>query len=214
MPDILSVNTVMLNIGGYAMSWIEFAGTVLYFASTILIARKNILNWPVGIVSVILYGILFYQIGLYSDMIEQSYYLVISVWGWFNWTRRKREDKEIRSLWTPLPRLILWLLAGAVLSTGLGFCTARFHLWFPSWFAQPASFPFVDAFTTVFSFIAMFLMTRRRNESWIYWFVIDAVGIWLYWVKGVRFISMQYVLLLGMAVYGFLFWVKPVRKSV
>jgi nicotinamide mononucleotide transporter len=73
MPDLLSVDTVFLTVLGYPLSYIELVGTVLYLASVWLIAKRNVLTWPVGIVSVVLFAILFYQIQLYADTIEQAY---------------------------------------------------------------------------------------------------------------------------------------------
>jgi nicotinamide mononucleotide transporter len=59
----------------------------------------------------------------------------------------------------------------------------------------------------------MFLMARRRTESWLYWIIVDVIGIGLYWVKDVRFISIQYVALLGMAIYGFVHWVREEQAA-
>ncbi len=180
MLTFLDVNTVLVSIGEYPLSYIEFIGTILYFASVWLIARKNMLTWPVGIVSVVLFGILFYQIQLYSDTIEQVYYLGVSAYGWIAWNRTRVATQEIR---------------------------AQF-----SWFPVAASYPFLDALTTVMSFAAMFVMTRRRTEGWIYWIVVDIIGIGLYWVKDVKFISLQYVVLLGMATYGFVQWLRDEQR--
>jgi nicotinamide mononucleotide transporter len=213
MLKYLSVDTVLLMIGSYPLSWIELVGTVLYFLSVWLIARRNMLTWPVGIASVILYGILFYQIQLYSDTIEQVYYLGVSIYGWIAWRRSRADAPTIRSGFSPVGPALLWATATLVLAFGAGQVVARFHLWLPVLFPVAASFPFLDALTTVMSFVAMFLMTRRRTESWIYWIVVDVIGIGLYWVKEVRFISIQYVVLLGMAVYGLVHWIRAERQS-
>lgn len=215
MLGILSIEKVMVTIGDYPLSYIEFVGTVLYFSSVWLIARKNMLTWPVGIVSVVLYALLFYQIQLYSDAIEQVYYLGVSCYGWFLWKRSREErpregapraDSGIRSSWSGPSRLVAWAGATLVLALSMSAVVARLHLWLPRLFPIAADYPFLDALTTVMSFVAMFLMARRRTESWIYWIVVDVIGIGLYWVKDVRFISLQYVALLAMAIYGFIRW--------
>jgi nicotinamide mononucleotide transporter len=206
MADLLSVNTILITIGGYPLSWIEFIGTLLYFASVFLISRKNIITWPVGIASVILFGILFYQIQLYSDMIEQIYYLLISIAGWIAWNRKKNLSTQIPSSWSSYRKMILWLLLTIGATALMTFCVSRFHLWMPDIFPQSASLPLLDSLTTVMSFVAMYLTTTRKNEGWIYWIIVDLIGIGLYWVKDVRFISIQYVFLLVMALYGLMFW--------
>lgn len=211
MIYFLSVNKVMLSIWGYPLSYIEFVGTVLYFASVFLIARKNILTWPIGIISVILYGILFYQIHLYSDMLEQVYYLVISIIGWITWQKQKQNTNSIPAAWSKTKSVVFTAGITMLCTAILTYCVTNFHLWLPKIFQEPASYPFLDAFTTVMSFIAMLLTTRRRIEGWVYWIVVDVIGIGLYWLKDVRFIALQYVFLLGMAVYGLIYWLSHSR---
>ncbi len=212
--NIFSVETIALTIGDYPLSWIELVGTVLYFASVALIARKNLLTWPIGIASVILYGILFWQIRLYSDCIEQAYYLVISVWGWVSWHGTKHRNKDIPTGFSKPLTIAAWAAGTLAAGALLGLAVARFHIWMPALFPAPADYPFLDAFTTVASFAAMYLMTERRAESWLWWLTVDAIGIGLYWVKDVRFIALQYVALLFMAAYGLWKWTraKAARK--
>ena len=214
MWKLLSINTIFINIGNYPLSYIECIGTILYFASVFLISRKNILTWPVGILSVILYGILFYQIQLYSDMMEQLYYLVISIIGWITWQKQKNKRNEVMTEWSKINGIIAALLVTVIATIALSFCVSRFHIWMPSIFPEPASYPFLDALTTVMSFVAMYLTTIRKNESWIYWIIVDVIGIGLYWIKDVRFIALQYVFLLAMAVYGLMFWIRKKQPTI
>lgn len=248
MLRLLSVETVMVWVGNYPLSYIEFVGTLLYFASVWLIARKQMLTWPVGIVSVVLYAVLFYQIQLYSDAIEQVYYLGVSAYGWIVWERSRGESlrppgeasergadasparpasgaapaaddhaparSAIRSSWSAPRAVVVWAAVTLALAVAMSFAVARFHLWLPRLFPVGADYPFLDALTTVMSFVAMFLMARRRTESWVYWIIVDVIGIGLYWVKDVRFISLQYVVLLGMAIYGFVHWLREEREEV
>jgi nicotinamide mononucleotide transporter len=212
--NILSVENIMVSVGGYPLSWIEFTGTILYFASVWLVARKNLLTWPVSLVSVTLYGILFWQIQLYSDMLEQIYYLGIGVWGWISWKHIKDEKQQIPTGFSSPGVMVAWTLGIAAVGLLLGLAVARFHLWMPAFFPAPADYPFLDAFTTVASFGAMYLMTRRRTESWFWWIAIDAIGIGLYWVKDVRFIAIQYIALFFMASWGLLRWMATERQPV
>jgi nicotinamide mononucleotide transporter len=206
--NILSIETIFLNIGDYPLSYIEFIGTVLYFTSVFLISRKNILTWPIGIISVILYGILFYQIQLYSDMLEQSYYLIISIVGWVTWKNTKIKNQSIETTWSSRKGILLGIFITTIGTVLLAICTINFHKWLPRIFMEPASYPIIDALTTVMSFVAMYLITIRKNDGWLYWIVVDMIAIWLYWIKDIRFISIQYVFLLIMATYGFIFWIK------
>lgn len=214
MGNPFDVNTIAFTVLGYPLSYIELVGTVLYLWSVWLIARQKILTWPVGIVSVLLYMALFYQIQLYSDALEQAYYLVASAYGWWLWSSRSRQEEQAFVPHVSKPRtLILVLLLTAVLSAALGTLMTRIHELLPALFPQPAAFPYLDALTTVMSFSAMWLMAQKRLESWAYWIIVDVIGIGLYYVQGVRFISLLYVILLALAINGLMSWLRSTRRS-
>ncbi|ADK80257.1 nicotinamide riboside transporter PnuC [Sediminispirochaeta smaragdinae] len=206
MLNFFSINHVAFTVLQYPMSYVEFLGTIFYIWSVWLIAQKKMLTWPVGIVSVILYAFLFYQIRLYSDFLEQLYYLGASVYGWWFWDKKKKEDQEIAVVRGTLKNNIFWLAGILIVSGFTGLLMGRIHLILPKIFPQPADFPFWDAFTTISSFAAMFLLARKRFESWLLWIVVDVIGIVLYYVKGVKFLSLLYVFLLLIALKGFLSW--------
>ncbi|MBD1874594.1 nicotinamide mononucleotide transporter [Nodosilinea sp. FACHB-131] len=207
MADFLSINTIALTILGYPLSYIELIGTILYLWSVWLIAHKCLLTWPIGIISVLLYMSLFYQIQLYSDALEQVYYLVASVYGWWWWSR-KDPVQDVADGFFFSPRRYGLLTLGITLGVGsaLGGFMGQIHTWLPQWVPEAASFPILDAVTTVMSFTAMALMALKRIESWLYWIVVDVIAIGLYYVKEVRFLSLLYVILLGIAINGLVSW--------
>ena len=207
MLKYLDVQTIAFTVLDYPMSWIELVGTIFYLWSVVLIARRKMLTWPVGIVAVLLYAALFWQIRLYSDTVEQAYYLVASVYGWWNWSRaRARREQPVPVRYASRRNLVVVAAATTVLSVAASLAMTRIHLWLPSLFPAPADYPWVDATTTVMSFVAMWLMARRQVESWVYWIVVDVAGVWLYYVKDVKFVALLYVVLLGLAVWGLLGW--------
>ncbi len=213
MGNPFDVNTIAFTILGYPLSYIELVGTILYLWSVWLITRQKILTWPVGIVSVLLYMVLFYQIQLYSDTLEQAYYLVASVYGWWLWSSRGRQAEQAFAPYVSAPRTLgLVLLLTAVLSAALGGLMSRIHELQPALFPQPAAFPYLDSLTTIMSFSAMWLMAQKRLESWAYWIIVDMIGIGLYYVQGVRFISLLYVILLGLAINGLVSWLRSARQ--
>lgn len=221
MPNIFSVETIAFTVLGYPLSYIELVGTVLYLLSVWLIARRNILTWPVGIASVILYLLLFYQIRLYADTAEQVYYLFASIYGWWMWSRSPKERRTEQGQSNVVSGVrysrlstVLILIAVTGIVTAL---TTQFlmqaHILIPAVFVAPAAYPFLDALTTVMSFIAMALLTLKRVESWIYWIIVDVIAVYLYWVQGVRFITLLYVVLLVIAVRGFVIWHRAATRS-
>jgi nicotinamide mononucleotide transporter len=209
MNSLFSVNRVAFTVLGYQLSYIELFGTVLTLWSVWLVAKRRIWTWPVGMVSVVLYMLLFYQVRLYSDALEQVYYLGASVYGWYSWTRSPKADGTILNVEFSSTRwLIVWGLITLVLGAVLGVFMSNAHNLFPRIFPEPASYPYLDALTTIMSFTAMWLLARRRVESWIYWIVVDVIAIGLYYAKAIKFVALLYVILLFLASKGFLSWMK------
>ena len=207
MCNLFSVDCIWFTVLAYPMSYIEFIGTIFYLLSVWLIARRNMLTWPTEIISVILYMILFYQIRLFSDTLEQVYYLIVSVYGWITWNAVKGQTEEASHFQFSARRSILFGIGITFVITFILYgIVSNIHLLLPTLFPEKASFPFLDALTTIMSFTAMWLMARKRIESWVYWIIVDVIGIGLYYVKEVKFISLLYVVLLAMAIYGYINW--------
>ena len=214
MPNFLSVDNIAFTVIGYPMSYVEFFGTILYLWSVWLISKRRVLTWPVGIVSVILYMALFYQIRLYSDTLEQVYYLGASVFGWVMWNKSPKDDGQITDVtYSNGKGLTLWIVLTAVISIITGYIMSQIHILLPAIFPDAAAFPYLDALTTIMSFSAMWLMVQKKTESWIYWIVVDVIGIWLYFVKDVKFLSLLYVILLVLAINGLSTWNKTVQAN-
>lgn len=217
MLEFFSVNKIAFTLWGYPMSYIEFCGTLLYLWSVWLMVRRRMLTWPVGILSVMLYAALFYQIRLYSDALEQLYYLFASMYGWWHWRAARGEiggaGRLVAVGYSSARAIVAGLLVTLALSAALGALVADLHRLIPSLFPEPASFPFLDALTTIMSFTAMWLLARARIESWFYWIVVDLIGIGLYYAKGVRFIALLYLILLGMAIGGLATWIRAARAG-
>jgi nicotinamide mononucleotide transporter len=214
LTSIFSVERIAFTILGYPMSYIELVGTILYLWSVWLISRRHILTWPIGIASVLLYMALFYQIRLYSDTIEQVYYLGASIFGWWKWNNSPKDNGQITDMkYNKSRNIVFWVIFTVIVSAAFGFLMSRVHIWLPAIFPEEASFPFLDALTTIMSFSAMWLMAQKKIESWIYWIIVDIIGIWLYFVKDVKFISTLYVVLLITAFNGLRTWHKSIQTA-
>lgn len=203
------VNNTAFTMLGYQISWLEFVGTLFNLACVILVARRNIFTWPISIIAVVLFGALFYQINLYADVIEQVYYLITGVIGWYMWSSvryRNREDKKVVITTNSLSVNLLWVAGITAASVVATWALSNVHTWLPAIFPEPASLPAVDATTTVMSFVAQYLMMYRKLESWLLWIAVDVVAVWLYWYKEVPFISLLYLVFLVNAIYGYISW--------
>lgn len=184
---------------------LELIAVVFGFLSVLFSKKDNILVFPTGIVSTLIFVYILYQYSLLGDMMINGYYFIMSVYGWYLWTRKVDDSHFI-----PIEK------ASArenVKSIFLFICTAIFvsiiyevnDKW-ESWVS------YVDVLTTGIFFVGMWLMAKKRLENWIYWIVGDLISVPLYFYKGLTFTSIQYVLFTIIAVYGFLEWKRNLYK--
>jgi nicotinamide mononucleotide transporter len=208
--DFLNINTIFFTFLGYPMSYLEFFGTIFNIWCVYLAAKNRIATWPVGIIGIFCYVFLFYQIQLYSDLVEQIYFFLASLYGWYVWTmiaRKKEEGGKDRDVLRATSKEKTVYAAIVVLGTlGMGYLMSNIHIYFPELFPLPASFAYLDAFTTVMSFLAQFIMAQKKIECWYLWILVDIIGICLYYIKGVKFIALEYVIFLALATKGLFDW--------
>ncbi len=204
---IFSVNNVLFEWLGYEMSYIEFFGTLLSLWSVYLVSKNNKLTWPVGTLGAVLFAILFYQIQLYSDLFEQFYFIITGFYGWFIWNSLNNGEKKELPITTNTKKENILAIAVIVFGTIIaGYFMSKIHIYFPTLFPIAASFAYLDAFTTVMSFVATILIAHKRIENWYIWIIVDIIGIGLYFVKGVVFISVLYMIFLVICLKGLSTW--------
>lgn len=177
-------------------SLLEWAGTITGFLCVYLAAKQHILNWPVSIISVIAYAILFYDYRLYGDMVLQVYFLGTAGYGWYYWTKRKEEHKE------PVVSLdkrgyIMVAFSIILLSYLLGLFLDHY---------TNSDVPYIDGACTAISFTAQFLMTRKVMQNWLLWIIVDACYVPLYLYKELALTAILYLLYLILATIGFIDW--------
>lgn len=210
MFEILNVNSILFSPLGYPMSYVEFFGTVFYALSIWLAVKKNILTWPTSLAGVALFAVLFFQIQLYSDLLEQIYYLVVSVWGWWVWASKKNDgedkSKEIKISSNSLIQNAYLLGIIVVGTVSLTVAIQNLPTILPNIFSVPASYPVLDAFTTVMSFVATYLLVKKKIENWYLWIFVDVTAVWLYFQKEVIFLSILYAGFLVLAIKGLTDW--------
>jgi nicotinamide mononucleotide transporter len=200
---------------GYPMSYIEFSATLLITVYVLLITRRVVWAWPIGIVAFTLFAILFYQVRLYSDFFEQFYYIGNGFYGWWVWlaSRGKGEKKEMEISYSSGTGRIV---AGLIIATGsavLGFVMSRIHIYLPSLFPNPAAFPYIDAFATIMGFVAAAFMARKKIESWLLWICVNVICIGLYYARGVKFVAVIYIFFLAFATNGLIAWGRELRRK-
>ena len=195
---------MMEQIGG----WTGLAAYVTGIVSVYYAVRNKIGTWPWGIVSVILFGYIFWvAIDPSNAGLQILYYLPISIYGWYVWLRcgpKKNDDLPV-TLLSNAARAG-WIASIAILCLVWGYLEAHYK--------KDATMPYSDAATTVISIAAQYLQTRKRFENWILWIAADiAYAFWLFPKQHLDGLASLYVLFLIMAIVGARHWITIMRTQ-
>jgi nicotinamide mononucleotide transporter len=195
---------------GYSVSYTELIGTLFGLLSVYFASRANILTWATGIINEFFLFILFFQVQLYADMFLQVYFFVVTLYGWYNWKLKPKQN----SITSTEQKTKIWLAVAIILGTIIaGFLFANIHLYFPEYFKTKAAFPFADSFVMVLSIVATVVLAQKKIETWYLWIVVDIVCVFLFFKKGIVFLSLEYLVFLGLATYGLLNWKKQLNNG-
>ncbi|STQ77259.1 nicotinamide riboside transporter PnuC [Grimontia hollisae] len=214
---------IPLGVGGYAMSWIEAIAAVFGLLCIWFASKEKTINYLFGLINVSLFAVIFYQIQLYALLLLQVFFFCANVYGWYAWTHPMANGERLKVRWLEKSKLMVTVLVSVV-------SVALMTLYIdPVFFAlanvavdglnlfgadlahpalQPDAFPFWDSAVTVLSVVAQILMTRKYVENWILWVVINIISVGLYAAQGVYVLSLQYAILLFIAMNGTREWIQ------
>ncbi len=193
---------------------LEITATVSAILGVFLIARQNILGWPLGLIWAGISAYLAFTVwSLVSDGILYASYIPIQLYCWWVWARRGKPGAEAPFVpgWMPRSRQLLIAVA-AVASIAIWGFTVSALAGKVSWIPEPALL-WRDSTTTVLNFFAQFLQARKRMENWIGWLIVNALGIHIYWVKDSPIYSIQYAFFLVLGLYGWWQWNRSLRAA-
>jgi len=192
------------------MTWIsdhyvEILGVIISLIYLYFSIRQNILLWPAGILSALLYMVVFFRSKFYADMGLNAYYFVISIYGWFLWSRGK-EDGEEKLPVTRAGKGLALILGGITLAAFfvIGWILDRF---------TDSPVPYWDAFTTAVSFTATWMLARKILEHWLLWVIVDAVSMGLYLYRGLYPTLVLFMVYAVMAVIGYRQWKQHMKTQ-
>jgi nicotinamide mononucleotide transporter len=216
--NVLDVHNAFFIFLGYPMSYIEFTATLLIVIYVLLITKKIVWAWPLGIITFTLFAILFYQVRLYSDFFEQFYYIGNCFYGWWLWlAARKKAQAGKKELEVSYAAGKTRFIAGLIIVAGgtlLGFIMSRIHIYLPTLFPQPAVYPYIDATATIMGFVAAAFMAHRKIEAWLLWICVDLICIGLYYARSVKFVAVLYIFFLALALNGLITWSRELRRKI
>ena len=187
--------------------FLELTAVVFGTISVLFAKKNNVLVYPTGLVSTLIFVYILIKWKLYGDLIINIYYSIMSVLGWYLWTRKKNGVEEF-------PISVMkkkdFLISGVIFIGTLIFIAFVYHFFdkFTDWTA------YIDTLTTALFFVGMWLMAKRKIENWIIWIIADIISVPLYFYKGLTFSSMQFLLFTIIAILGYLEWKRLLQKQI
>jgi nicotinamide mononucleotide transporter len=185
--------------------WLEWCGVVTGIVCVWLAAKNNILNWPIAIVSVLIYIVIFYESKLYADMGLQVYFFAMNLYGWYFWAKNRRVNQPSSP--------VLYITAVEILFSIIGIIVFTFGIGYLLHNNTDAAFPFVDSFCTACSLIAQIFLARKVLQNWLIWILVDIVYVGVYVSKGLYATAIMYALYVYIASVGYLDWRKTYIKQ-
>ena len=186
---------------------LEIVAVIFGFLSVWFSKQNKILVFPTGMISTIIFVYLLLKWELLGDMMINAYYFIMSVYGWYIWTR-KIDATHV----TPISRTNS---KERKVSFGIFIATLLFvfivYRSFDKWNGWVA---YIDTITTAIFFVGMWLMAKRKIENWIFWIIGDVISVPLYLYKGFTFTSFQYLGFTVIAIFGYLAWKKSLNKNL
>ena len=191
-------------------TWIEAIAVIMGIVSVWYSRKENILVFPTGIINTTLYIYLSFKGHLLGEASVNLYYTIMSLYGWYWWSRKK-EDQVTHVLQITnsntkqrLEQFLVFLGFYTVLYFGLLFLKTNF---------APDAIPWADALASASAYTGMWLMAKKKVESWVWWIVTNITSIPLYFIKGYAFTSFQFIVLLILAIAGYISWNKKAKVS-
>ncbi|MDD5192551.1 MAG: nicotinamide riboside transporter PnuC [Candidatus Nanoarchaeia archaeon] len=187
------------------MTILELAAVILGVLSVYFTTKQNIWCWPTGIAMTILYVIIFLNVKLYSDTLENFIYIFMQIYGWYYWVygnKKKKDSVPVKRL--KIMGIIFWSLEIIVVTMLLGYVMANY---------TGASLPYWDSLTTVMSLTAQWLMGRKILENWVLWISVDVMALFIYSYKGLYMTTGLYAVFLVLATSGLIKWYRSYKTQ-
>lgn len=188
----------------HATKWYEYVAVFFGIASVWFSRKENILVYPVGIINTILYVYISFEGSLFGEVAVQAYYTIMSIYGWILWTKKNSLQKPVivitrsnKKEW--VSHLLFFSVFFITFFASLTYLKKEF---------APGAIPLADAFASATAFTGMWLMAKKKVESWYWWIATNIASIPLYFVKQYVFTSVYYFILLIMAVWGLVEWTR------
>lgn len=192
-----------------ATTALEYIAVFAGIASVWFSRKENIWVYPVGLINTIIYVYLSAKGHLFGEVSVNVYYTIMNVYGWYLWLQKDEQHHTLLHVtfsdsrwWTY--QLLFFAAFYFIIYFSLNYLKETF---------APGAIPMADAFASATAFTGMWLMTKKKVESWYWWIATNIVSIPLYFVKQYVFTSVYYLVLLVMAVFGLITWMQKAKKA-
>lgn len=190
-------------------SLLEYIAVIAGIVSVWYSRKENILVYPIGLISTIIYVYLSFKYHLIGEASVNFYYTVLSIYGWYLWARKNKQDEHVLLITFSNKRQWLKQLGFFAILYGIIY----FSLIYLKEAFYPGVIPWGDAFASATAYTGMWLMAKKKVESWYWWIGTNIASIPLYFVKGLVFTSVFYFILLIMALWGLFEWQRRARLN-
>jgi len=195
---------ILSAVGHYlAANWVELAGFITTAVGIWLTTKRLLISWPIILAADVFYLVVFYRARLLSDALLQIFFIVFTLYGWWNWWRGVREEGEVRVVPLALPSLLIAVAAGIAGSFVVGEITKRLN----------AALPYLDAALMSFSLVGSWWQARKHIAAWWLWIVVDLLYIYEYISKDLWLTAVLYAVLVFLAVLGLRDWSRAERAA-
>lgn len=185
---------------------LEIIAVIFGFLSVWYSKQNKILVFPTGMISTLIFVYLLLKWELLGDMMINAYYFIMSVYGWYFWTKKVDQTHVTPISTTTIKEKQASIVIFIATLIFVFIVYKTFDKW-TNWVA------YVDALTTAIFFVGMWLMAKRKIENWIFWIIGDIISVPLYFYKGFTFTSLQYLGFTVIAIYGYLAWKKLLNNN-
>ena len=187
------------------MNAVEIFGLFTGTLSIALLIKQNIWTWPVGIAYTLASLYIFFTAKLYADFALHVLFLIMSSYGWYYWLHgNNRFDSEL-SVSSESKKVLAYSI---IICSFIIILTSNLFIIYTD-----ADIPYWDNTTSCLSVLAIWLQSRKKIESWIFWLIIDILSVGIYFYKGLYFYSLLYSIYVVMAFLGYVTWLESYRND-
>jgi len=189
-------------------SWLEFIAVFAGILSVWFSRSENIWVYPTGLINTVIYIYLSFKSALLGEASVNFYYTVVSIYGWILWAKKDQQQQHVLQITGSSGKE--WLQQIAFF--GFFYLAVFFALSYLKKDFAPQAIPWADAFASATAYTGMWLMAKKKVESWYWWIATNIASIPLYFVKHYVFTSVYYLILLVMAFFGLFEWIRRTKK--